>query len=111
MSDSSLINKICEPCKGGITALSEEKIKKFLKTLGNGWHLNDKNHLYKEYVFKNFKDVLIFTNKIGDIADKEGHHPDLKISWGLCCVEIWTHKFNGLTENDFILAAKIEGAP
>lgn len=73
-----------------------------------GWSLNAEGHLSKEYKFKDFMEGVRFINQIADIAEREGHHPDLTLSWGLCGVEIWTHKINGLTESDFILAAKIE---
>ena len=98
----------CIPCQGGVPPLSSEEIKRFLEKLEGDWHLNDHGHLEKSYVFKNFIDAMSFSNRISQIAEKEGHHPDLFISWGKCRVEIWTHKVNGLTESDFYLAAKIE---
>jgi len=103
-----LINKKCTPCQGGVPPLTEEKATALLKELSQGWRINKIGHLYKEYKFDNFMDPLEFTNKIAVIAETEGHHPDITISWGVCKVEIWTHKINGLTESDFILAAKIE---
>ncbi|OJX13140.1 MAG: pterin-4-alpha-carbinolamine dehydratase [Caedibacter sp. 37-49] len=69
--------------------------------------MNKAGHLYKEFRFDNFIDAMTFANQIADMAEKEAHHPNLTITWGLCIVEIWTHDVGGLTENDFILAAKI----
>lgn len=107
-SKTCLINKSCVPCQGGVPPLTSEKINKYLTELENSWTLNDKGHLYRVYKFKSFMDAMSFANAVAAIAEKEGHHPDLKISWGLCETEIWTHKIEGLTESDFILAAKIE---
>jgi 4a-hydroxytetrahydrobiopterin dehydratase len=81
---------------------------KLLKELKDGWCINEAGHLYREYLFDNFIEALSFATQIGNLAEKEGHHPSLTIAWGKCTVEIWTHKINGLTESDFILAAKIE---
>lgn len=107
-TDHCLVDKSCVPCQGGIPPLPAEEIKKLLKKLGNEWGLNEAGHLYKGYLFEDFMSPMVFANKIAAIAEKEAHHPDLKISWGRCAIEIWTHKINGLTESDFILAAKIE---
>lgn len=107
MPADCLVNKTCSPCQGGVPPLENKDIKKFLKELTNGWTLNAAGHLYKEYLFKDFRGPMAFANKITEIAEKEAHHPDLRISWGICAVEIWTHKINSLTESDFILAAKI----
>ena len=103
-----LINMACIPCQGGTPPLTTKKTEKLLHELKSGWALNDEGHLYKEYKFTNFMTSMTFANKIAEIAEREGHHPDLNISWALCSVEIWTHKINSLTESDFILAAKIE---
>jgi 4a-hydroxytetrahydrobiopterin dehydratase len=109
-TQNCLINKTCSPCQGGIPPLTRQEVDRLLHELNGDWSINDKCHLYKEYKFNDFKDPMAFANNIADIAEHEGHHPDLKIAWGLCVVEIWTHKINGLTESDFILAAKIEAA-
>lgn len=105
-----LISKTCTPCQGGMPPLSSLEISNLLNEIRGGWTINKRGHLYKEFCFIDFKTAMVFANKIYELAEKEGHHPDLKISWGLCGVEIWTHKINGLTESDFILAAKIEEA-
>ncbi len=107
MEKICLIDKVCIPCQGGTPPLDRAMVEKFLAELGADWQINAAGHLYKEYVFDNFMQPLGFLNKIAKIAEHEGHHPDLTIAWGKCVVEIWTHKINGLTESDFILAAKI----
>jgi 4a-hydroxytetrahydrobiopterin dehydratase len=107
MTNECLINKVCIPCQGGMPALSSEQIEELLKEVKN-WQINDHGHLYKPYEFTDFMGAMNFANNIAILAEKEGHHPDLTISWGKCAVEIWTHKINGLTESDFILAAKID---
>lgn len=103
-----LLNKSCVPCRGGVPPLTPEVAEALLGELGAGWVLNTEGHLYKSYPFKNFLGPLSFAEEIALIAEQEGHHPNLLIAWGSCGVEIWTHKINGLTESDFILAAKIE---
>lgn len=87
--------------------LTFREIDKYLAELDNTWVLNDKGHLYKVFNFKNFMDAITFLNRVADIAEEERHHPDLKVSWNYCEIEIWTHKIDGLSESDFILAAKI----
>jgi 4a-hydroxytetrahydrobiopterin dehydratase len=108
MIDECLVNKSCSPCQGGIPPLEENNVQKLLMELRSEWALNDSGHLYKEYIFKDFRGPMAFAQKIAEIAEIEAHHPDLRIGWGICSVEIWTHKIDGLTESDFILAAKIE---
>jgi 4a-hydroxytetrahydrobiopterin dehydratase len=105
---SSLSDKICVPCQGGISSLNEQEVRKLLAELQGSWEINTPGHLYKKFEFSDFVSALNFVNQIGNIAERESHHPDMFISWGICAVEIWTHKINGLTESDFILAAKID---
>jgi 4a-hydroxytetrahydrobiopterin dehydratase len=104
----SLIDKHCVPCQGGVPPLSQKEAKELLKQLQADWKINDSGHLHKRYKFKDFMAAMNLANKIAAIAEKEGHHPNLTIAWGELQAEIWTHKINGLTESDFILAAKIE---
>jgi 4a-hydroxytetrahydrobiopterin dehydratase len=104
----SLANKNCVPCQGGIPPLGKEVVNRFLMQLNNHWHINALGHLYKQFKFANFMSAMNFANKVAVLSEEQVHHPDLTISWGACRVEIWTHKINGLTESDFILAAKIE---
>ncbi|RZI47200.1 4a-hydroxytetrahydrobiopterin dehydratase [Rickettsiales endosymbiont of Peranema trichophorum] len=104
-----LSEKKCIPCHGGISPFGENEIARLLKELQSQWLVNELGHLYKIYQFSNFVDSMDFANKIAEVAEQEQHHPDLTISYGQCVVEIWTHKINGLSESDFILAAKIDG--
>lgn len=104
-----LSKKKCIPYHGGMPPLTKQEIDGFLGELQDQWQINAIGHLYKIYAFSNFVEAMQFANKIAEIAEKEDHHPDLVISYGQCIVEIWTHKINGLTESDFILAAKIDG--
>jgi len=99
----------CTPCRSEKGALEPGEIQGHLSNLGAGWSLNGAGHLYKAYAFKNFMGAMGFAHQIADLAEQQDHHPDLTISWGQCGVEIWTHKIQGLTENDFRLATKIEG--
>ncbi len=107
-SSCDLAKKKCIPCKGGVPPLKGDSLITLHKQLGRGWKVVEEHHLEKEYTFKNFSDALAFTNIIGSIAEKEGHHPDILLSYGRVKVELWTHKIHGLTESDFILAAKID---
>ena len=93
---------------GGVPALRDDKLRILLGQLKRGWKLINQHHIEKEFLFKDFKKALEFTNKVGKLAEKEGHHPDIYLAWGKVKVTIWTHKIDGLTESDFILAAKID---
>jgi 4a-hydroxytetrahydrobiopterin dehydratase len=106
----SLADQDCIPCRGGIPAMEEGRAKELLRELHEGWHLNSRGHLEREYVFPDFARAMALANKVADIAEVEGHHPDLYIAWGKCKVEIWTHKISGLTESDFYFAAKVDRA-
>ena len=106
-----LSNKKCIPCEGGIPAFSVEQINDFLKKIDNWSAEQDeesKFYLIKEFEFKNFLGSQDFINKVGDLAEKEGHHPDISIGWGYCLVMVHTHAIKGLSVNDFILASKID---
>src|SRR4051812_26953689 len=105
-----LANKKCIPCQGGIPPLKGEKLTLLYKQLGSSWKVVNDHHLEKEYLFKDFKDALAFTNKVGALAEEEGHHPDMYLAYGKVKILLWTHKIDGLTESDFILAAKIDKA-
>ena len=102
----SLAEKHCVPCRGGVPALKGEELEK-MKGQVSGWQVMEEHHLTKSFPFPDFQTALHFVNRIGAIAEAEGHHPDLMLSWGKVDVKIWTHKIDGLTESDFILAAKI----
>ena len=107
----SLAEKSCVPCRGGIPPMELGKVREMLGQLKSGWKdTHEGTRLERSFPFKDFAGALSFANKVGTIAEKEAHHPDLHVRWGACVVEIWTHKINGLTESDFILAAKIDRA-
>ena len=105
---SELAEKECIPCKGGIPPLKGQALAELLKKLGNNWAVINEHHLEKEFTFKNFREALAFTNKVGELAEAQGHHPDIGLSWGRVKITIWTHKIDGLTESDFIMAAKVD---
>src|SRR5262245_21120956 len=105
-SENALTKKFCVPCSAGTPVIHGKELHQFLKQLGNDWKVVDDHHLEKEYRFPDFRKALTFTNKIGELAEREGHHPDIYLSWGKVKVSLWTHKIDGLSENDFILAAK-----
>jgi 4a-hydroxytetrahydrobiopterin dehydratase len=98
----------CTPCQGGVEPLQGKAIEKLLKQLPDGWQVINEHHLEKEYKFKNFIQALAFVNKVGKLAESQSHHPDIYLAWGRVKLTVWTHKVDGLGENDFILAAKIE---
>ena len=103
-----LKNKKCIPCEGGIPALTQSEITEFKKQIHSSWKVEENKKLSNEYFFVNFRHTMSFVNKIAELAEEEGHHPDLHVSYGKIVVEILTHAINGLSENDFILAAKID---
>jgi 4a-hydroxytetrahydrobiopterin dehydratase len=106
----SLADKKCVPCRGGVPPMEWPKVQELLYQLKPGWHVNPPGHLERSYAFPDFAQALAFADKVGAIAEEEGHHPDLHVAWGKCAVEIWTHKIDGLTESDFYLAAKADRA-
>ncbi|MBI2045772.1 4a-hydroxytetrahydrobiopterin dehydratase [Candidatus Pacearchaeota archaeon] len=103
----NLNSKKCVPCRGGIPPLKNNEIKKYLGEI-KGWKAIRNHHIEKTFLFKNFEEALAFANKVGKLAEKERHHPDIYLSWGKVKIITYTHKINGLHENDFILAAKID---
>ena len=105
-----LAEQSCVPCNGGVPPLKGEAIRPLHEQL-SGWDVVDEHHLSKEYSFADFVTALAFVNKIGEVAEAQGHHPDLTLTWGKVGVQIWTHKADGLTESDFVLAAKIDELP
>jgi 4a-hydroxytetrahydrobiopterin dehydratase len=106
----SLAQKHCVPCRGGVPPLQGAELAN-LKSQVSGWEVVKDHHLAKTCTFPDFQKALDFVNHVGAIAEQEGHHPDLYLSWGKVRVETWTHKIDGLTESDFILAAKIDEIP
>lgn len=101
-----LSNKNCKPCEGGIPPLTPEEAKNLLKEL-DGWSLND-THISKNFEFKNYYQVLAFVNAVAWMTHREDHHPDMAVSYNKCRVEYSTHAIGGLSENDFICAAKVD---
>ena len=97
----------CVPCRGGVPPLQGNEIAKLLEQLQD-WKVVNEHHLQKTFQFKDFGESLQFVNKIGELAESQGHHPDICFGWGKAEVTIWTHKIDGLTESDFVLAAKID---
>jgi len=104
---SGLSSKTCVPCRGGVPPLAGEEIQRLQVQL-NGWEVELEHHLKKNYGFSDFREALAFVNRVGELAEEQGHHPDICFGWGKVEITIWTHKIDGLTESDFILAAKID---
>ena len=108
MIDLYLNKKKCEPCTGNTEKFTKVKIEKFLKQI-NTWSINDKQEMiFKKFKFKNFKSTIEFVNRIANISEEEGHHPDISFGWGYCLIMLHTHAIKGLSINDFILASKID---
>ena len=103
---NELASRECVPCRGGVPPLKGEEIKKLLSQV-SGWEVVSEHHLSKSYKFANFLAAQEFVNRVGNLAEEQGHHPDICFGWGKAEITIWTHKIDGLTESDFILAAKI----
>jgi 4a-hydroxytetrahydrobiopterin dehydratase len=104
---NQLASRECVPCRGGVPPLKGDAIKKLAAQL-DGWEVVNEHHLRRTYEFKNFRQAQAFVTRVGDLAEQQGHHPDICFGWGKAEITIWTHKIDGLTESDFILAAKID---
>lgn len=102
-----LAEKACVPCRGGVPPLPLQQSEALLRQL-DGWELVENHHLRKSFKFPDFKSALDFVDRVGALAEEQQHHPDITLSWGRALVEIWTHKINGLTESDFVFAAKCD---
>jgi len=107
---NTLAQKTCVPCRGGVPPLPANEIARLLEQL-EGWEAAADHHLTKTFLLPDFVTALAFVNRIGELAEQQGHHPDLHLGWGKVRVDLWTHKIDGLTESDFILAAKIDRLP
>jgi 4a-hydroxytetrahydrobiopterin dehydratase len=103
-----LTTKKCVPCEGGIPPLNEKEISEFKKLISDDWKVIDGNKISKEFFFVSYRHTIDFIKRVADIAEEEGHHPVLHVYFGRVVAELWTHSINGLSENDFILAAKID---
>lgn len=119
----NLLDKKCVPCEGGVPPLTSEEIQKYMPQLKEGWQVLEGNpplpvrqkangvgasKIKKEFKFKDFKETMEFVNKVADIANQEDHHPDMEVSYSKVVIILWTHAIHGLSENDFIVAAKID---
>jgi 4a-hydroxytetrahydrobiopterin dehydratase len=103
----SLAEKACVPCQGGVPALKGKELEDLHKHVPD-WEVIGEHHLKRMFAFPDFVSALAFVNRVGEVAEHEGHHPDIYLTWGKVEITIWTHKVDGLTESDFILAAKID---
>jgi 4a-hydroxytetrahydrobiopterin dehydratase len=106
--NEDLAAKSCIPCRGGVPPLRGNELTRLLGQLDPGWKVVREHHIEKEYSFPDFRSALDFTVRLGEVAEAEGHHPDIHLAWGRVRLQIWTHKIDGLTESDFILAAKAD---
>ena len=104
---SELAEKQCVPCKGGVSPLTGSELAPLAAEIPT-WVVIEGHHLDRNYTFDNFRKALDFTNQVGELAEEQGHHPDIYLTWGRVGVKLWTHKIDGLTESDFVMAAKIE---
>ena len=104
---SDLASKTCVPCRGGVPPLKGAELESLLKQV-EGWKVAGEHHITKAFKFPDFRKALEFVNRVGELAEEQGHHPDIYLTWGKAEVTTWTHKIDGLTESDFILAAKID---
>lgn len=105
---TQLHDKSCVPCQGGIPPLTREEFAPMLGEINPAWEVIEDKKLRRVFKFPTFMDSISFVNKIADIAEREGHHPDIQIRYKQVIIELWTFKINGLFDNDFILAAKID---
>ncbi len=108
---SALAEKECVPCPGGVPPLKGPDLARLARELGGGWKVVAEHHLEREYPFKDFREALAFTNRVGELAEAQGHHPDIYLAWGKVKLTLWTHKINGLTESDFVFAATADRLP
>jgi 4a-hydroxytetrahydrobiopterin dehydratase len=104
---TELANKTCVPCKGGTPPLKGEELDELRRQVPE-WEVVEAHHLRRRFRFKNFRESLRFVNEVGELAEEQGHHPDVGFGWGYAEIKVWTHKIDGLTESDFIFAAKVD---
>lgn len=105
--NTSLAKKECKQCDGGTPVLKGDSLRQMKDQLEGDWQVLDEQRLERQFKFPDFRHALEFTNQVGEIAEEQGHHPDIYLTYGEVRIQIWTHKAGGLTESDFILAAKI----
>jgi len=104
---SELASKTCVPCKGGVPPLKGLELQRILRQVPE-WKAVNEHHITRAFTFPDFKQALAFVNKVGELAEQQGHHPDIFLAWGKVEITLWTHKVDGLTESDLIMAAKID---
>jgi 4a-hydroxytetrahydrobiopterin dehydratase len=102
-----LADKKCVPCRGGVPPLKGRELAALHQNVPQ-WNIVNEHHLKREFTFSDFKQALAFVNRVGALAEEQGHHPDILLAWGKAEITLWTHKIDGLTESDFIMAAKID---
>jgi 4a-hydroxytetrahydrobiopterin dehydratase len=105
---TELASRTCEPCRDGVPPIKGATLYSLQQQLEDGWQVVDERFLERKYKFKDFKDALAFTVKVGELAEQQDHHPDVYLAFGKVDLKVWTHKVDGLTENDFIFAAKLD---
>jgi len=103
-----LSKKKCKPCEGGVAPLDLQEVAVFMNHIKDDWKVTDENRISREFLFVNFSHTMDFVNRVADLAEEEGHHPVMHVYFGRVIIELWTHAINGLSENDFILASKID---
>ncbi len=104
----NLSNKKCIPCEGGITILDKDRVAEYKKQIQEGWSVTTNKKLFREFSFTDYKHTMDFVNRVADLSEEEGHHPVLHVFYSKVIIELWTHAIGGLSENDFILASKID---
>ena len=104
----ALEKKRCEPCSGNTPALEPNEIREYSRQIDSAWRVVDQHHLERDFTFDDFQQALDFVNRIGEVAESEQHHPDIFLGYGKAQVRLWTHAIDGLSENDFIMAAKVD---
>jgi 4a-hydroxytetrahydrobiopterin dehydratase len=104
---SGLADRTCEPCSGDVPALEGPELEELRRQVPD-WDVVEGHHLMRKFRFTSFREALDFVNRVGEIAEEQGHHPDVAFGWGYAEVTVFTHAIDGLTENDFILAAKVD---
>ena len=103
-----LSKKKCKPCEGGMAPLDQQEVAVYINHIKDDWEVTDNNKISKEFLFVTYRHTMDFVNKVADLAEEEGHHPVMHVYYGKVIIELWTHAINGLSENDFILASKID---
>ena len=104
---SDLASRTCVPCNAQTPTLREDEVSALANRVPE-WEVVDGHHLRRRYSFRNFRDALRFVNRVGEVAEEQGHHPDIGFGWGYAEIRVWTHAIDGLSENDFVLAAKVD---